>query len=85
MYIYIYMYIYMNVEIKIHVYIDTCIHIYTLGYGTLLMEEAERVAINEHNSDKILVISGVGTRLCSALSCFLLHSFIYFLFEIISY
>jgi elongator complex protein 3 len=26
------------------------------------MEEAERIAINEHNSDKILVISGVGTR-----------------------
>lgn len=32
------------------------------GYGTLLMEEAERIAIEEHNSDKILVIAGVGTR-----------------------
>jgi len=32
------------------------------GYGTLLMEEAERIAREEHESDKILVISGVGTR-----------------------
>jgi elongator complex protein 3 len=32
------------------------------GYGTLLMEEAERIALEEHESDKILVISGVGTR-----------------------
>ena len=32
------------------------------GYGTLLMEEAERIAIEEHDSEKILVISGVGTR-----------------------
>lgn len=32
------------------------------GYGTLLMEEAERIAREEHGSDKILVISGVGTR-----------------------
>lgn len=32
------------------------------GYGTLLMEEAERIALNEHGSEKILVISGVGTR-----------------------
>lgn len=32
------------------------------GYGTLLMEEAERIAREEHFSDKILVISGVGTR-----------------------
>ncbi len=32
------------------------------GYGTLLMEEAERVARDEHGSHKILVISGVGTR-----------------------
>ena len=28
----------------------------------LLMEEAERIAREEHGSDKILVISGVGTR-----------------------
>lgn len=32
------------------------------GYGTLLMEEAERIARTEHNSAKLLVISGVGTR-----------------------
>lgn len=32
------------------------------GYGTLLMEEAERIARDEHLSDKILVIAGVGTR-----------------------
>lgn len=32
------------------------------GYGTLLMEEAERIAREEHASEKILVISGVGTR-----------------------
>ncbi|KAL9261993.1 Elongator complex protein 3-like protein [Drosera capensis] len=32
------------------------------GYGTLLMEEAERIASREHRSKKIAVISGVGTR-----------------------
>lgn len=32
------------------------------GYGTLLMEEAERIAREEHGSIKISVISGVGTR-----------------------
>ncbi|KAJ1512559.1 Elongator subunit [Coelomomyces lativittatus] len=32
------------------------------GYGTLLMEEAERIARDEHRSKKISVISGVGTR-----------------------
>lgn len=32
------------------------------GYGALLIEEAERIAINEHNSRKIGIISGVGTR-----------------------
>jgi len=32
------------------------------GYGVLLMEEAERIAREEHCSSKILVISGVGTR-----------------------
>ncbi len=32
------------------------------GYGTLLMEEAERIAREEHGSKKISVISGVGTR-----------------------
>jgi elongator complex protein 3 len=32
------------------------------GYGTLLMEEAERIALNEHGSEKIAVISGVGVR-----------------------
>lgn len=32
------------------------------GYGTLLMEEAERIARMEHGSRKIAVISGVGVR-----------------------
>jgi elongator complex protein 3 len=32
------------------------------GFGMLLMEEAERIAREEHGSAKILVISGVGTR-----------------------
>ncbi|CAN9209316.1 unnamed protein product [Alternaria alternata] len=32
------------------------------GYGTLLMEEAERIAREEHGSSKISVISGVGVR-----------------------
>jgi len=32
------------------------------GYGTLLMEEAERIAKEEHGSLKMAVISGVGTR-----------------------
>ncbi|XP_076653689.1 elongator complex protein 3 [Halictus rubicundus] len=32
------------------------------GFGMLLMEEAERIAREEHQSEKIAVISGVGTR-----------------------
>lgn len=32
------------------------------GFGTLLMEEAERIAREEHGAEKIIVISGVGTR-----------------------
>ena len=32
------------------------------GYGTLLLEEAERISAMEHRSSKLLVISGVGTR-----------------------
>ncbi|QRW27451.1 Pol II transcription elongation factor [Rhizoctonia solani] len=32
------------------------------GFGTLLMEEAERIARDEHGSIKLAVISGVGTR-----------------------
>lgn len=32
------------------------------GFGMLLMEEAERIAREEHGSRKIAVISGVGTR-----------------------
>lgn len=32
------------------------------GYGTLLMEEAERIARDEHGSSKISVISGIGVR-----------------------
>lgn len=32
------------------------------GFGTLLMEEAARIAREEHGSTKLAVISGVGTR-----------------------
>jgi elongator complex protein 3 len=32
------------------------------GFGALLMEEAARIARDEHGSDKLAVISGVGTR-----------------------
>lgn len=32
------------------------------GFGVLLMEEAERIAREEHGSTKLAVISGVGTR-----------------------
>lgn len=32
------------------------------GFGTMLMEEAERIAKEEHGSIKMAVISGVGTR-----------------------
>ena len=32
------------------------------GFGTLLMEEAARIARDEHGSERIAVISGVGTR-----------------------
>lgn len=32
------------------------------GYGQMLMEEAERIAREEHGSTKIAVISGVGVR-----------------------
>lgn len=32
------------------------------GFGMLLMEEAEKIALDEHGSSKISVISGVGTR-----------------------
>ena len=45
------------------------------GYGTLLMEAAERIAAREHRSTKLAVISGVGTRhyyrkvLVAACSC----------------
>ena len=32
------------------------------GFGTLLMEEAERIAREEHGSERLAVISGVGVR-----------------------
>jgi histone acetyltransferase (RNA polymerase elongator complex component) len=32
------------------------------GFGILLMEEAERIALEEHASTKLLVITGVGIR-----------------------
>ena len=37
-------------------------HLILQGYGTLLMEAAERIAREEHGSAKLAVISGVGTR-----------------------
>jgi elongator complex protein 3 len=54
---------------ELHVY-GTAVPIHTRnpskwqhqGYGTLLMEEAERIARFEHGSSKIAVIAGVGTR-----------------------
>lgn len=32
------------------------------GIGRMLLEEAERIARNEHHSRKLCVIAGVGTR-----------------------
>ncbi|KAI3387091.1 hypothetical protein SNEBB_006793 [Seison nebaliae] len=32
------------------------------GYGKQLMKEAEEIALNEHGSEKISIISGIGTR-----------------------
>jgi elongator complex protein 3 len=32
------------------------------GFGTMLMEESERIAREEHGSTKMAVIAGVGTR-----------------------
>ena len=32
------------------------------GFGTLLMEHAEKIARDEHGSAKLAVISGVGVR-----------------------
>lgn len=32
------------------------------GYGSLLMAQAERIAVEEHGSHRLAVISGVGTR-----------------------
>eukprot|EP00521_Asterionellopsis_glacialis_P018517 CAMPEP_0195293848 /NCGR_PEP_ID=MMETSP0707-20130614/13512_1 /TAXON_ID=33640 /ORGANISM="Asterionellopsis glacialis, Strain CCMP134" /LENGTH=555 /DNA_ID=CAMNT_0040354653 /DNA_START=267 /DNA_END=1931 /DNA_ORIENTATION=- len=32
------------------------------GFGSLLLQDAERIARDEHGSEKLLVISGVGTR-----------------------
>ncbi|KAJ3183469.1 Elongator subunit [Geranomyces variabilis] len=54
---------------ELHVY-GTAVPIHTRnpavfqhqGFGTLLMEEAERIAREEHGSVKLAVISGVGTR-----------------------
>ena len=36
------------------------------GYGTMLMEEAERISRDEHGSTKLAVISGVGARTSNA-------------------
>jgi len=44
------------------------------GFGILLMEEAERIAKEEHQSHKISVISGI---LCNVLSLFIFHICIY--------
>ena len=40
----------------------TLVRVRIQGFGTLLMEEAERIARDEHGSEKISVISGVGVR-----------------------
>jgi len=32
------------------------------GFGMLLLEEAERIARDEHGSEKLAIIAGVGTR-----------------------
>ena len=43
------------------VYLHNVFSLHTIiiqGFGTLLMEEAERVAMEEHGSSKIAVISG---------------------------
>ena len=37
----------------------------TKGFGMMLMEEAERIAVEEHNSHKISVISGTCTCTCN--------------------
>ncbi|GJW90190.1 elongator complex protein 3, partial [Tanacetum coccineum] len=48
---------------ELHVYGTAVpVHGRDAGYGTLLMEEAERIARREHRSTKMAVISGVGTR-----------------------
>ena len=39
------------------------------GFGMLLMEEAERIALEEHGSHKISVISGL-ICLCKKIHCF---------------
>ncbi len=59
----------MSIVRELHVY-GTAVPVHTRnpakwqhqGYGTLLMEEAERIARVEHGSVKIAVIAGVGTR-----------------------
>lgn len=43
-------------------YLINLVEILLTGFGMLLMEEAERIAKEEHGSSKIVVISGVGTR-----------------------
>lgn len=52
----------MSTVINLYLLIKLFSSIISQGYGTLLMEEAERIARREHRSKKIAVISGVGTR-----------------------
>ena len=33
-----------------------------IGYGAQLLEEAERIAKDEYNKNKMLIISGIGVR-----------------------
>lgn len=40
----------------------TMVCLFVQGYGTLLLEEAERIAAAEHRSRQLAIISGVGTR-----------------------
>lgn len=50
-----------QVRISCELLTFSCSNLYQ-GFGTMLMEEAERIAREEHSSVKLAVISGIGTR-----------------------
>lgn len=52
----------MTLRDLVHILIVIMFLNFSQGFGTLLMEEAARIAREEHFSTKIAVISGVGTR-----------------------